>query len=265
MFLLERRIEKGLEKYMETNTSGQDNFSADKFQSLHFGHVAIVLGCAVFLLSISYMKSGFNFNLAKKQSIKKYTYAEAKAKAIAQVGLPSNYGSESKSQLAILDSDFGTGQVAGASINALGDLGIPSADESWTKEELSMIPIKIISDNSSAAFEKYRDSMEAVEINYDLAYIMLALNSDDKAVLKQAGKKAEELVKAALTVEVPSNLSELHRFKNIQFMEMGLLAKSLSGENVGTEPQELSSEIFSVMEKIGRLKTDIFEKYNFEI
>lgn len=250
---------------METNISGQSDFSANKFQSLHFGHVAVVLGCAVFLLSVSYMKGGLSFNVGKKEPVKKYTYAEAKAKAIAQAGLPSNYGSENKNQLAILDSDFGAGQVAGASINALGDLGIPSADDSWTKEELSKVPIKGIPDNSISAFEKYRDSMEAVEINYDLAYIMLALNSDDKTVLKEAGKKADELVKAAVTVEVPSNLAELHRFKNIQYMEMSLMVKSLAGENMGIEPQELSSELFSIMEKIGRLKTEIFEKYNFEI
>lgn len=250
---------------METNFSVEDNSYTSKFQSLHFGHLAVVLGCTVFLLSISYMKNGLSFNLAKKQPIKKYTYAEAKAKAIAKAGLPSNFESNNKTELAILDSNFGSGQVAGASINALGDLGIPSADESWSKAELDKIPIKIISDNSMAAFIKYRDSMEAVEINYDLAYIMLALNSDDKTVLKEAGKKADELVKAALTVEVPSNIAELHQFKNIQFMEMGLLAKSLFGESIGAESQELSSELFSVMEKINRLKTEIFEKYNFEI
>lgn len=250
---------------MDNHTSELGAVSEQNFQSLHMGHAAIVFGCAVFLISISFLKGGLSFNLAKKQSIKKYTYAEAKAKAIANAGLPSDYGSENKNQIAMLDPDMGVGQVAGASINALQDLGIPSAEESWSAEELGKIPVKEISSNTLEAFDAYKSEMDYLEEVYDLAFITFALNSDDKAMLIQAAKKADDLVKASVTVEVPSNLSLYHKFRNIQYMEMGLLAKSMSGEKVGAEAKDLSAEMFSVMEKIGRLKTEISEKYNFEI
>ena len=46
---------------------------------------------------------------------------------------------------------------------------------------------------------------------------------------------------------------------------MGLMAKNMSGQSSELDIKDLSSEMFSVMEKINRLKTEIFEKYNFEV
>ena len=238
-----------------------------KSNALHFGHVGIIFACAVFLISISFMKSGFQSPLAKKTPVKKITYADAKAIALAQAGLsPERDGLETaKTQVAVLDPDFGAPQVAGASINALQDLGIPSAEESWSAEELSKIPVKEISDNSLAAFEKYKETMQNLETYYDLAFITFALNSDDKAMQSQAVKKADDIVKASVQVEVPNALVQFHKFRNIQYMEMGLMAKNMSGQSSELDIKDLSSEMFSVMEKINRLKTEIFEKYNFEV
>jgi hypothetical protein len=252
---------------MENKIQEQGTALVQKLDALHFGHVAIILGCAFFLISVSLMKSGFQLPSSHKVAIKKITYAEAKAKALAAAGMTDeiNTTESTDAQMAMLDPEFGQGSVAGASTGTLESLGIPTAEQSWSQEELNLIPVKIISDNSQIAYETYRDTMQVLETNFDLAFITFALNSDDQVMLKDAGKKADELVKASVIVDVPSNFALYHKFRNIQYMEMGLLAKSMAGESVGIEAKDLSSEMFSVMEKLGRMKTEILQKYNFEI
>lgn len=243
---------------METKIEKEDALGTENSkESIHFGHLGMILACAVLLSGVMFMKNGFTLPEFNSAPVVQYTYEQAHAEALAEADKSDqNFGNDSQTQLAMLDPSLGEGRVAGASTGTLADLGIPSAEQFWTQSDLERIPLRQTG-NSPEEILKYNSEMEALESSYDAPGIFASLELEDNASLAKTAQAAFGLGTSLLSVEVPSNFAELHKYKIINYMLLSTLAEGLSGRQDAPDPKDTSLQVFSVMEKISRLQGEL--------
>ena len=235
---------------------------------LDFGHLGIVVSCAAFLLFITVMKSGFvlPWNMEAQADAKPIlTLEEAKRQAVAKNNIDQNFNSSSaqdNNQLALLDPNLNRSAVLGVSTE---ELQFPAAEEIFTKESLDAIKIKSAVATTKESVQKYAEQVLLIESYFDVSSLLTDINSDDITVLKQVPKKAKVLVANLGQVEVPTEVVEYHKLKMIYYTTLGRIADIFSGEEKQYDLQTASSALFSLMEKLDRIKNTIITAYGVEL
>lgn len=231
------------------------------------GHIATVAVCALVLVGIGFMKNGFNFSLTKASSaeVKPYTYEMALAEV--QAGSVDGQGTteeENRNQLAMLDSNFSEGSVLGASTGTLESV-IPDAEETLTAEVLAPIKINVLSYTSEESLKQYAEDVRAIEIQDEADMILASLNSDDKMLLQDTAKKVIPLVEDLLLVPVPKALEEYHKIKMIYYLQLSNLAEGYAGVANAPDPKETGMQVFSVMERLSKIQSEILATYGVRL
>ncbi|MBL8030485.1 MAG: hypothetical protein JNN11_04525 [Candidatus Doudnabacteria bacterium] len=249
------------ETKVQKQTEHNQHFSAS--------HLGLIFLVSVLVLSAVAFKQGFDFSFLKKQPSKNkkaFTYEDAKAKAVADLAGNKNKqpGSELEAQLALLDADYKSGQVLGAATNTLDTV----FDETATPipaEILNSIPVLINEKNNLEGITKYISDFNDAEMEFDAIGILVALNSQEGSQVKEAHRKAEELCKVLLRIEVPSELANYHKLKMLYYVELGQLALSYANEPGAQAADSISEQIFSISNELNKEHDRIYKKFGVSI
>ncbi len=241
-------------------------------QPIHWGHLALIVGAALVLVFVTFMKNGFHFSLKATASTtaKPYTYAMALKDAHAELAISdtgtdaSEDSSTTAEQLAMIDPMLDQGAVLGASTGTL-DSVIPDAADIISPDQLSQIKIKLLDTTSSTQIAKYKDDVAAVESAYSTETILTELQSEDSAMLKKISGQIQPLISALLGVSVPKDLAEYHRYKILYYAELSVLADGYAGVANAADPQDTGMNVFSISDKMTKLSADIEAKYGVQL
>lgn len=236
-------------------------------EHFHFGHLGAIALCAALLLGMTFMKNGFhlNFNSAQNQSQRKIvTYEEAVTKVAANYPQASEAESagQMEEQLALIDPSRETGSVLGAST---GDELFPPAEEIFTQEALGKIKIKINPVSNKETLLKYAQQIASIEAYYNFAGMLSALNSEDKTQLATVPEAAKKLNSLMIQIEAPSEAEEYHKLKMIYYVILADIANNFAGKAASADLQSSSAGMFSIMDKLDRIKAEIQNKYQVEL
>jgi len=239
----------------------------DSKTHLHFGHLGLILLCAGLLVGITFMKGGFKLSLGgeAKGAAQKYTLEQARRDVALELGEggESLNNSNTANQLALLDLDLAQGSVLGASTE--GDGVFPAAEEIFTPQVLDVIKLNIINENSKESIIKYaRDSMLA-ESESGAFNLLASLNSTDSEVLLDTSSEAKKIVSSLAKIQVPGELEEYHKLKMIYYITLGDLGGGLGGASAGVDFDSAAVGFFSLADKLGKIETEIFNKYEVRL
>lgn len=250
--------------------SGQTAEVAQNYSGIHFGHLGIVMLCAIVLIFTAWMKSGFNFILSpgSEPITKILTYDQAMAQVLAEAGespqssIADGSGSNSN-QLAMIDPMLSDVAVLGTSTGTL-DTVIPSGDQVLTPEILNNIKVTVIATTSLEAIKKYKDDLEFVENQDGAASIIADLTSQDSALLKTDADKITQLLVDLLQVEVPAPLADYHKVTLLYYTELRELALGYSGDVNARDPKDVGLEIFPITDYLENAKSNLLSKYGLQ-
>lgn len=236
-------------------------------EELHMGHFGAILFCALFLVSLAWMKSGFHFVLrpSVQTPVKMYTYDDAKAEVLAENGssasdFAGSSNSDQSNQIAMLDPSMSVGAVLGASTGTA-DSVIPPASQYLTPELLNSITIKEIATSSFDSVRQYKEDVDSVENDDGLAGIMVDLTSQDKTVMKNLSAKINKLMTDLLLVSVPTDLVKFHKVKLLYYSSLKGMADGYAGVQGAPDPQDMGIEVFSLEDYLNNMKSSLLTTY----
>jgi hypothetical protein len=243
-------------------TASNDTITKEHF---HYGHVGVIALCAVVLMFLTFMKSGFKLP-QKAQPVKQYTYEQAKAEALAEVTGSTNpvIPEEDQSQFAMLDPNSHQGAVLGASVGTEDPI-LPDMEIELTDEVLSQIGINIINETTPQLVAQYKENFSLIEMQGNADLILLELGSEDKEVLKEAPEQIQNLIIDLVQMEVPSELAKYHRVNLLYYAALKSLAEGYLEIPDAPDPKETGMRVLSIKDFADRIKNDIFNKFGIEI
>jgi hypothetical protein len=242
---------------------------------LSFGHLGIVVLCAIVLIFTGWMKDGFNFELGRKASRDKYTYAQAEADALSQlasVDNPANSVDASQraggdAKIAMIDPLSDKAQVLGTSTGTLLSV-LPKPEDILSPEVQSKIKINLLDESdasSSEAIVQYKRDVAGVESADSVEQILADVNNTDPKILLEGSKMIEPLVTDLVQVRVPKELAEYHKLKIFYYLEMSELADGYAGVKGVADPKDTGLNIFSLTNRLEQIQADIQNKYGVQL
>ncbi len=237
-----------------------------KLQELGFtsGHVHLLL-VAVALFSVLFVaKSDISLHTLFANADDQATmvsFEDVMSEVQSQNGTPSTaIDPDAEEQIALLDRSLDQGSVLG---EAIGIGAIPSADELYSQEQLSAIPVGAVVGTNQQSIKQYTDAMLRLETTYDTATLYSDLNSSDTEVNKQAANKVTNIVSDMTKISVPDGLLDFHRYNVLYYQSLGAIGNSfVTGEG---DLANYSKTFFSLSNKISSIKADIKQKYGAEL
>lgn len=169
---------------------------------------------------------------------------------------------EMENKIALLDRQLEDGKVLGDSIG-LGD--IPSASEIFTPENLDSIKLNISNNNSIENLKRYQSQLTIIEADHDVISMLAKINSDNPSEISQSKTQAEEMIKSMVQISIPSNLVEFHRYKILYLSTLTNLAEIWLGDRAESDLKVQTSILFSVLNKIESLRSEINIKYQMTL
>lgn len=242
-------------------------YSSEKQTGLSWNHLGIVALCSLAIFGILFLKNGkvvFTKSFYIKPTL--LTYEGAKQKALARLEKEgwgnSNIASEdSLNQLSDSESlgrVLGLTTQSGTLIEPLGNL--------FSAEQLQSIQLKTTNDNSKIRIEKYFKELVINESVGSELSALLSFSQADASGYEESAKKSTEMVSFLKSMEVPTELSEFHKYKLIYYTSLSFLARSmLSGSVDDPSVQKYATIFFSVIEKINSEKDKITNKYEIQL
>lgn len=233
-------------------------------QHFNLGHLKLIAGSVAVILLITWVKGGFSFEKKQTAVTKNYTYEQAQSEAIAKESVSLNQtSSKAKNELALLDPNFASGSVLGTSTGTEATMESVFSESATPipKEILDSIPVITNKENNQNGIIKYMQEYSETEYQNDAPGILIGLNSDSSVELQGVPQKVEDLLKALLQVEVPSELSDYHRLKMLYYVELRTTA--LIDLNIEKEQnaENVSQLIFSISQEIKKQQQNIYKKY----
>ncbi len=232
------------------------------FNKNHFALIAV--GTLLFIVLII-PKTGIKLSALFSQAaepVEMITYDQTRNDVYAQMNLggPDPYVDELENQFALLDRGDADGAVLGEAIG-LGE--IPSVEQLYSSEQLSLIPVRISNDSGAAAVQKYSERMLRIESYYNTAELFASLNGTDAAAMAEAGKKATEIIETMNQLDVPKELVDYHRYNILYYQTLGKLSTAFTTDdpNLG----QYSQAMFSLLDKIGAIKSEINSAYGVSL
>ncbi len=208
------------------------------------------------------MKNGFHLSVSANSGTAKYfTYDEVKNQVAAQgLPAPSNNLDNTEAQLALIDPNRNEGAVLGAATEM--EESFPLAEQIYTDAILNQIKVKTVFDNSPEAITRYAQSVAAVEAQYEAVNIIASINSDNAEELSKVPKQVEALNSGLAALEVPAELVEYHKLKLLYYATVSKLSEIFNGTDKNFDMQTASTAWFSLMERMGRISAEVYQKHN---
>lgn len=235
-------------------------------EGFNLNHFLLIFVSAVMLVGFLFLRgdlhlSAFSLYSSSAENSSPLTYEQVKAE-VEKANQAEEVDPLTKEVIAMLDPANAGGSVLGVSTEDL--IQFPKAEDLVASEQLRQMPVKIISESGKEAVEKYFGWLTVVETKYNILDLLASLNSTDDAVLKNAKTRSEEVVKVLSGLSVPEELVDFHRFKYLYFLTLGKVALALTAD---AKPENLLGQtqiLFSLTDKLERMKQDFNQKYNLQ-
>lgn len=190
------------------------------------------------------------------------TYEQARNDVYAQMDLGGNdpYVDVLENQFALLDRGDANGAVLGEAIG-LGE--IPSVEQLYSPEQLSLIPVQVNNESGAAAVQKYAERMLRIESYYNTVELFANLNGTDDRAITETEKKVTDMIEAMNQLDVPKELVDYHRYNIMYYQTLGKLGTAL----IANDPKlgQYSQAMFSLLDKIGEIKSEIKSTYGVSL
>ncbi|MEZ4180000.1 MAG: hypothetical protein R3B41_00565 [Candidatus Doudnabacteria bacterium] len=242
------------------------------FQRLGFGfNHALLLGAAVviFLILIipqlNNLVGSLTANADDQKPVLTFEQAQSQVESeldqlFAELDTSNNIQDQ---QLSLLDRVDDNGQVLGAAIG-LGD--IPTAEQLFSEQELSQIPVQSVIYTDAQTVQQYADRISRIEGYYDTIEIFAVLNESDPARLREVANQTEAIVNSMRQIPVPDELLNYHRLSSIYYQTLGQIGLGFAGgESGAVNLQIYSKNLFSLIDRIGMVREEINQKYGVKL
>lgn len=225
---------------------------------------AFVVGVSVLLFVVLVMprfgvKLSAMFSEAEQPQGELLTYEQVRSEVYADSGLDSDsqdYINNLETQFALLDRGQANGQVLG---EAIGLDQIPSADQLYSDEQLSLIPIKETVPTSTESVQTYSDRVLRVESYYNTPELFSNLNSSDPNQLAKTQEQVQGIIDSFMQLPVPSELVDYHRFSILYYQTLSKLGQTFINDDGNMS--QYSSAMFSLTDRLSSIKIQVQEKY----
>jgi hypothetical protein len=248
------------------NPLRQDNQNPAAGLGFTAGHFGLIAGCITLILIFSFVKG--DLTLAKLKNLpvlqarsesQPLTYEQARAQA--EAAYSSNFTADdlTEQQLAEIDPTLDAGQVLGASTEP-----IPSIEELFDQQTMDRIPVRVSTDNSSVALQRYAEKLRFLETYYGTPVLLEAVSTQDAELLKKAAPAYLSLVTELKAVDVPSVFVEFHKTKIIYYASLVELTQSMSsanGEDVGLS----GALFFGLTDKLNSMQSELSNRYGVSL
>jgi hypothetical protein len=218
------------------------------------------------------MRNGFSLRPAGDSSAapQVLTYEEASRQVLAENAqsptLASADATTTEQQLAIIDPSRQSGNVAGATTDLNPDISFRSAEQIYTPQVLGAVTVNLQTQPANtASVHAYKDAMTALEANSNTLAILAALNSQDKTELTSASQNAKEVFLAMQQVPVPQGMEDYHKYQMFFYETLGNMADIYSGTRPESDMQQLTEQLFSLIQKLDSMKADIASRYGVQL
>jgi hypothetical protein len=201
------------------------------------------------------------FSKADNRSV---TYEDVRA-SIEQAGVSSGDPriDDIRAQLALIDPTLNEEKVLGAVSDQI--LNYPKAEEIFPQSLLETIAIHKIDANDKASLELYATKILFTESNVDALAIYGGLNSTDPTALADATQQATQMVTELSSIEVPKPLWEYHRLKMMYYKTLANFGDIFSGITAEAEVENQGPILFSLTDRLERIRTEIANTYGVNL
>ncbi|QQS22679.1 hypothetical protein IPM19_03545 [bacterium] len=223
---------------------------------------AAVLVFAVLIVPRMDIKLSAVFTQAEETQEPMLTYEDVRSEVYALNGLDAEteeYINHLENQFALLDRGQANGQVLG---EAIGLDEIPSVEQLYSNEQLSLIPIKEMIPTNQQTVEAYANKMLQIESYYNTPELFANLNSSDKNLLQKTQDQVKGIIESLNGIPVPTELVDYHRYNTLYYQTIGKLGLAFmtGDENIA----QYSSAMFSLTDRLASLRTQIENKHKIK-
>ncbi len=234
-------------------------------QHLHYGHLAIIAGCVVFLVGSMVMKNGFSLSSltarAGDDGSKKLSYEEIKKQVAAESNVVMTDPDKLAEQVAMLDSGSRAGKVLGESIG----LKVSEPKEISQDPRYQNIKVLTISGMQKSDILRYSNDLIQIETQNNGALLLAFLNSDDPVALEQAMLSSSAIALLLEEVYVPAQLAAFHKVKIIYYKSLEQIARNFAQQQPTETLQQATSDMFSAINAMSPVRTTIYSRYQVQI
>lgn len=232
---------------------------------LHYGHLAIIFGCVVFLVGTMILKNGFNLSSlvasADNQGTKEISYEEIKNQVAAESNVQINDSQSLADKVAILDPGAQAGKVLGESIG----FKVAEPKEIINDPRFQNIKVLTISGMQKIDIERYASDVTLIESENNGLLILAYLNSEDPVALEQAVVGASAIASLLEQVYVPAHLEAYHKMKIIYYKSLEQIARNFAQQQPLETLQQATSDMFSAINAMSSVRTTIYSRYQVQI
>lgn len=237
-----------------------------KLQSLGFttGHAHLLLVAVAVFAFLIVAKTDVNlkalFVNADDEQVM-LTFDGVRSEVEKQYGeVSEEISTEEEEQLALLDRTFDQGQVLGDDI---GVGTIPNVSELYSSQQLNAIQVHSVVASNKQNVQQYADRMLRIESFYNTTTMFSNLNSSDPETIKSTFKQTGGIIESMKEIPVPSELVDYHRYNVIYYQTLYAIGNSfITGEG---DLGSYTKTLFSLMNKINAVKSEINNKYQIEL
>ncbi len=191
------------------------------------------------------------------------TYDDVHSKVSADYGeVSAKADLQAEKQLALLDRSLDSGQVLGESV---GLDNIPIADAIFAPDNLAKIAVNSFGNATQEDIQAYADKISYIESSNDVLALLANINSSDPSVIQQAQDQAVRIIQMMGMISVPEQFVEYHRYKTIYYTSLTNMADIWMKKRPESDLQIQSSLLFSVMNKVETLKSQLESKYQIKL
>ncbi len=234
-------------------------------EHLHYGHLAIIVGCAVFLVGTMILKNGFDLSSlvarADSEGTETISYEEIKRQVAAESKVVIEDPDKLSDDIAMLDPGSQAGKVLGESIG----FKVVEPNELATDPRFQSIKVLTTSGIQKSDIEMYALESLRIESENNGLLILAYLNSDDLAALDQAILKSQDIVTLLEQIYVPSHLESFHKMKIIYYKSLEQIARNFAGQQTNVSLQQATSDMFSAINAMSPIRTTIYSRYQVQI
>lgn len=232
---------------------------------LHYGHLAIIVGCAVFLVGTMIIKNGFSLSSlvarAGNEGTETISYEEIKKQVAAESNVAMVDPDKLADNIALLDPGAQAGKVLGESI------GFKVAEPKEIATDPRFQNIKVLTTSGMQKFdiERYASDVTLIEAENNGSLILAYLNTEDPVALDQAVLSASAIVSLLEQVYAPAHLESFHKMKIIYYKSLEQIARNFGQQQPTETLQQATSDMFSAINAMSSVRTTIYSRYQVQI
>lgn len=232
---------------------------------LHYGHLAIIAGCAIFLIGTLVLKNGFNLSSlvarADGEGSESISYEQIKQQVAAESKVAMSDPDSIANDIAMLDPMAQAGKVLGESI------GFKVADPKEISNDPRFQSIQVLTTSGmqKSDIQRYASDVVQIESENNSSLILAYLNTEDPVALNQAVLSASAIATLLEQVYAPANLATYHKMKIIYYKSLEQIARNFGQQQATETMQQATSDMFSAINAMSPVRTTIYSRYQIQL